>query len=80
MVVVDLRTNEVLALKRGFSLGVSDKWGKGYSSTGVAWSVGGVCPPSGDPPYIFQHHIYSDKKFLNRVLKPLNAANKGVRK
>lgn len=80
MVVVDLRTNEVLALKRSFSLGVSDRWGKGYSPTGIAWNIGGVCPASSDPPYALMLSPSADKKFLNKVLKPRKANVEGEKK
>lgn len=72
LVVVDLETNEVLALKRGFSLAVTKNWGKGYSPTGIAWNVGGVCPGTGKPPYPYMPVPYSDTTFINRVLKPKN--------
>lgn len=76
MVIVDLQTNEVLAVKRGFALGVTKRWGKGYSPTGASWNAGGVCPGSGVPPYPYLGVPYADRAFMNKVLKSINV---GVR-
>jgi hypothetical protein len=80
MVVVDLRTNEVLALKRSFSLGVSNRWGKGYSPTGIAWNIGGVCPASSEPPHSLMLSPSADRKFLNKVIKPKKGNIEGEKK
>lgn len=77
MVVIDLTTNEVLAVKRGFGLAVAKRWGKGYSPTGLSWNAGGVCPASGKPPYPFLADPNADRTFLNKVLKSNKAIDKG---
>lgn len=77
LVVVDLKTNEVLALKRGFALAVTRNWGKGYSPTGISWNAGGVCPASGKEPYPYLAVPYSDRTFINTVLRPRKVAQQG---
>ena len=74
LVVVDLETNEVLGLKRGFALAVTDHWGKGYSPTGISWGVGGMCPSPGDLPYM------PNTRFISKVLKPKNVSFRGGKK
>ena len=77
MVVVDLKTNEVLAVKRGFALAVTKSWGKGYSPTGLSWNAGGVCPASGNAPYPYLAIPFADRNFVNKVLKPKKTTIEG---
>jgi hypothetical protein len=57
IIVLDLQTREVLAVRRGFVLGVSDP----SRRPGFSWSMGKRCVGSKDK---------SDYTFLNEVLKP----------
>lgn len=63
LIVLDLQTNEVVAIRRGFI-----RSGSVRNLTGISWINGQVCSNSGDK----REHI-----FLKEVLKPNPAINEG---
>jgi hypothetical protein len=64
LIVLDLRTNEILAIHRGFNLN-----GRAPNRSGIYWRSGPVCPKQEEPTFFYQ-------KFIERVLKPRQHSNK----
>lgn len=63
IIILDLQTNEVIAVRRGY---IRSGWMKNL--TGIWWLTGQVCPISGEK----QEHL-----FVKEVLKPRPVTGKG---
>jgi hypothetical protein len=64
LIILDLRNNEVLAVRRGF---IQSGHARNHL-TGVWWLSGNVCPKD-------RERIFSTYEFISRVLLPMNSNN-----
>jgi len=63
LVIVDLKTNEIIALRRGFSYSGQVR----NSPTRISWSISISCPNDST-----RKNLFYTEEFMHRVLKPLS--------
>jgi hypothetical protein len=70
LIVVDLQTGEILAMRRGFA-----RSGNARARSGINWESTWVCPRLRTPPWTFDKSGNFSRWFIAKVLRPVDLKN-----